>query len=87
MQKVMSVNFYSTKVSAGGRIVIPAEIRKELFIKEGDEILFFHEDGSLKIVSRGQAIKEARKIINKNQKAKKNSFVDHLLQLRKHEDK
>ena len=30
---------YKVRVAAGGRIVIPAEVRQELGIKEGEDIL------------------------------------------------
>jgi AbrB family looped-hinge helix DNA binding protein len=39
------------RLSANGRIVIPANIRKELGLKSGDTILMEAEDGTLRIES------------------------------------
>ena len=41
----------TTKVSAGGRIVIPADVRKELGIETGDKVMLRVEDGMLSVYS------------------------------------
>lgn len=41
---------YHAKVIAGGKIVIPAELRRELGIKDGDSVVLEHEaDGRLSL--------------------------------------
>ena len=40
-----------TRLSANGRIVIPAKIREQLGVKPGDSILMEVEDGVLRIES------------------------------------
>ena len=37
------------KISARGQIAIPAEIRREMDLKEGQKVLFVLEDGTLTI--------------------------------------
>ena len=49
-----------TKVSAGGRVVIPAEYRKALGIKTGDEVLVELEDSALRLLTRAMARKRAQ---------------------------
>lgn len=41
-------------VGRQGRIVIPAEIRRELALREGDELVALVEDGGLLLLSRAQ---------------------------------
>lgn len=49
-----------TKLGAGGRVVIPAEIRQQLGLKSGDGILLRVEDGELCLLTAHQAVKRAQ---------------------------
>lgn len=52
---------YHAKVIAGGKIVIPAELRRELGIKDGDSLAIEREsDGSLVIKTFTQIVREER---------------------------
>ena len=51
-----------TKVGEGGRVVIPAEIRRLLGVKEGDRILLLVEDGELHVITVSQGIKRAQEL-------------------------
>lgn len=51
-----------TKVGEGGRIVIPAEIRRSIGVKEGDRILLLVEDGELHVITVSQGIKRAQEL-------------------------
>ncbi|MCR2806622.1 AbrB/MazE/SpoVT family DNA-binding domain-containing protein [Paenibacillus soyae] len=44
------------KLGEGGRLVIPAEIRKTLGLEIGDELLLHMENGKLVVMTRKQAI-------------------------------
>ncbi len=46
----------STRVAAGGRIVIPASYRKALGIKPGDDVVLQLEEGVIRLYSRAQAL-------------------------------
>lgn len=46
----------TTRVTQGGRIVIPAEIRRQLEIEVGENVNLEVEDGSLRITSSRAAL-------------------------------
>jgi bifunctional DNA-binding transcriptional regulator/antitoxin component of YhaV-PrlF toxin-antitoxin module len=48
------------KISEGGRIVMPAEYRKQLGLEIEDELIMRGEQGELKLRTRQQAIRLAR---------------------------
>ena len=72
------------RVAEGGRIVIPAGIRKALAIEPGDEVLVSLEDDSLRIRSRKQALRRIQ-----DQLAKRGrpgvSLADELIRERREE--
>jgi len=51
------------QVSAGGRIVIPAEIRRKMDIHCGDQVILSYHDGELHIATRKQRLKQAKDIV------------------------
>lgn len=46
-----------------GRIVIPAQYRKALGIKPGDEVILALEDTGVRLYTRRQAIKDAQALV------------------------
>lgn len=44
------------KLGEGGRVVIPADVRKTLGMEVGDELVLHLEDGKLILMTRKQAI-------------------------------
>jgi len=55
---------YHAKVIAGGKIVIPAELRRELGIKDGDVLVLDRAaDGSLAVRTHAQIIREGQQKI------------------------
>ena len=67
----------STRLTKSGRIVIPAEFRRELGLKTGDEVILRLIDGEVRIRTRREAIKEAQAIVRKHVK-KGRSLVEEL---------
>ena len=59
------MNQIITKMSEGGRIVIPAEYRKELGLKPGDQVVLALEDGELRLYTMKQAIKRAQDFVRR----------------------
>lgn len=52
---------YHAKVIAGGKIVIPAELRRELGIKDGDSVVIERDsDGGLVIKTYAQVVREGQ---------------------------
>ena len=56
----MASRYTSVKVSAGGRIVIPAEYRKAMGVRTGDKVLLSLKHGELRLLSKAQARKRAQ---------------------------
>jgi AbrB family looped-hinge helix DNA binding protein len=54
-----------TKLGEGGRLVIPAEIRKILGLKVGDSLLLRVEDSELHIITVEQAWSRAQGIVRR----------------------
>lgn len=54
-----------TRVGAAGRIVIPAEIRRELGMEEGEPVVMRVEDGELRIWTIDEGIRRAQAIASK----------------------
>jgi AbrB family looped-hinge helix DNA binding protein len=57
--------FIKTKVAQGGRIVIPAEMRKQLGIGIGEDVNLSLEDNSLKIITQKESIRKAQALFRK----------------------
>jgi AbrB family looped-hinge helix DNA binding protein len=54
-----------TQIKDGGRIVIPATVRKQLGLKVGDEVVLELSDDALRIRSLGSAIRQAQKAVRR----------------------
>jgi len=54
---------FKTKLSDGGRVVIPAEIRKALGLDIGDEIVMRVEDGEVRLTGLRQSIARAQQLV------------------------
>lgn len=54
-----------TKVSDGGRVVIPIEIRQSMSIREGDAVLWDFHDGVATLTTRRTQLKEAQAMVRK----------------------
>ena len=50
------------KVSDGGRVVVPAKIRKALGIKDGDTVLWELVDGEARLTTRRMRLEQARSL-------------------------
>ena len=55
----------TTKVTEGGRIVIPAQMRRALGLEVGDEVTLRLERNELKIISRAEAVRRAQALVRK----------------------
>lgn len=67
-----------TKVSEGGRVVIPAEIRQLMSIQEGDTVLWEVQDGVATLTTRLAQLKQAQALVRQHVPAGV-SLVDELL--------
>jgi AbrB family looped-hinge helix DNA binding protein len=72
------------KMSDGGRVVMPAEIRQALGLKEGDAVLWSLVDGVAQVTSRSQRIRQAQALVRKHVPAGV-SLADELIAERRQE--
>ena len=71
-------------IAEGGRIVIPADYRRALGLKVGDEVILRMADGEVYILTRRQAIKKAQALVRKHVPERK-SLVRELIRERRGE--
>lgn len=57
--------FVRAKVTQGGRIVIPAEMRKQLGVEIGEDVNLSFVDGSVTISSQKEGIRKAQELFRK----------------------
>lgn len=55
----------TTKVVDGGRIVIPAKVRKALGLEVGDTVTLEVQGNELRITSQAEAVKRAQALVRK----------------------
>jgi AbrB family looped-hinge helix DNA binding protein len=75
---------YRVRVAAGGRIVIPAEVRQVLGVKEGDELILYPSDGGYRVSTVELVVKEAQAYFRQF-KRPGTSVVDELITERRQE--
>lgn len=54
---------FSMKMSEGGRVVVPAEIRKALGLKDGDTVLWEMIDGEARLTTKLQRMRKAQELV------------------------
>lgn len=73
-------------IGEGGRLVIPADMRKAMGIKPGDTVSLRLEEGALEVISPKMALEAVRKLARKL-KEPGVSLVDEFLADRRDEDR
>lgn len=59
------MSMVKTRVTQGGRIVIPAEMRKQLGIEIGEKVNVSVENNSIRILTQKEAIRKAQELVRK----------------------
>lgn len=54
---------HHARIAAGGRIVIPARLRKELGLRAGDRVILDVDDGALRVRSLSAAVARAQELV------------------------
>lgn len=75
----------SMKMSDGGRVVIPAEIRRELALNEGDTVLWELRNGEAVLTTRAQQLRQVQALVRQFVPANV-SLVDELISDRRAEN-
>lgn len=52
---------YHAKVISGGKVVIPADLRREFGIKDGDSLVLSRDEGGISIKTYDQVIRDAQR--------------------------
>lgn len=63
--ELVQVDAQRVKIVDGGKLVIPAAMRRELGIGTGDTVLVDIEEGELRVRSIGRALERARAILRR----------------------
>ena len=71
------------KIGQGGRIVLPAQIRKALGVTTGDDLILALSDGEVRMFTRREAIRRAQGMLK--HLAPGRSLVDELIAERRAE--
>ncbi len=79
----MTIHESSTKITDGGRIVIPSLFRKELNLQIGDEVILLLEDGEFRVLSQQAASKRAQTLVKTY--AQERNLADELIAERRAE--
>jgi AbrB family looped-hinge helix DNA binding protein len=72
------------KVSEGGRVVIPAELREKYHIEVGDSVVWRDDGDGLRLFSRRNGIRRAQQVLAKYRRPGE-SVVDELIRERRDE--
>jgi AbrB family looped-hinge helix DNA binding protein len=75
---------FRTQIGKGGRIVVPAKMRKALQMQAGDEIVMRIENGSIRVIPLRQAVKLAQRAVRRYVPAEV-SLVEGLIEQRREE--
>ncbi len=74
----------TTRLGSGGRLVIPAAIRRAMGLNPGDEVVLVIEDGELRVFSARHAARRAQALVRRHVPEGR-SLVDALIAERREE--
>ena len=84
-ERVFTMLEFRAQVKEGGRIVIPSQIRKELHIDIGEELVMKVEDDKIQVMTYATLIKNAQSVV-KRYNTSGQKLTDVLYEMRKEED-
>ena len=76
---------YHLKVQAQGRVVVPSDVRAELGVREGDELILLREASGYRLTSRRQLAAELQGSLKKTGDAANRDLTQELLDDRRAE--
>lgn len=77
---------FETKISTGGRVVIPAAIRRQLGVTDGDTVLWVTHDNVVRLTTPQRQLELAPALVQKHVSAgRAPALVDALIQERHNE--
>lgn len=76
---------FELKMSANGRICIPADVRQELGLKDGDTLTLTITDESLLLQTRRQRVRAVQALVRKGMEGKPGWTVDDFIRDKREE--
>lgn len=73
---------HKVRIAAGGRVVIPAEVRQDLGLAEGDEVFISRDENGIRISTLEQTVREVQ-VYFSGLKAQGESLVDDMIRDRR----
>ncbi len=80
-----SLPAYHLKLQAQGRVVVPSDVRADLGVQEGDELILLKEEGGYRLTSRRLLVASLRGIVKKRGAAAGRDLTQELLDDRRAE--
>lgn len=68
-----------TRVTEGGRVVIPVNCRKALNLRVGDELIVYMKGKELRMMTREQGVRHAQQLVQRHALPATASVVDEFL--------
>lgn len=65
MERKMASNEVRLRLAENGRVVIPAEVRRELGVESGGEIILERQENGYRLTTRRQRIEEAQRYLRR----------------------
>lgn len=75
---------YNTKITRGGRLIIPAKLRQQLDLKDGENVVVQAQGRGLKVIPVRESIRRAQELVASRIKGR-TSLVDELIAGRRKE--
>lgn len=74
---------FHIRLESNGRIVLPADCRRQLHFKPGEELILRIDDDELRLYSLKHSLRKAQALVR--QKVKSKNFVDDFIASRREE--
>lgn len=86
MRATVAMSHQTTaRLAEGGRVVLPAQFRRELNLHVGQEVLLVLEDGVIVVMNPAKARRKAQELVLSRSRDPKRSLADELLAERRKE--
>ena len=76
---------YHLKLQAQGRLVVPMDVRAELGVKEGDEVILLRDEGGYRLTSRSLLAQSLLGVLQKEGEPSSRDLTQELLDDRREE--
>lgn len=85
MTTISAYPTYSLKLQAQGRVVVPTDVRADLGVKEGDELILLKEENGYRLTSRRLLVESLQGVVKKQGAAMNRDLTQEILDDRRAE--